>query len=103
MFKYKGWIGNYFFLETSGAISIEDRVNLARNAFEMYVDKEWERDVEGDNFEGVIRTEGKIEYLVNFGGQRFDVDVDTSNGRSNLSFLVCDLGRRDHFEPGVLN
>ena len=62
-------------------------------AVEMYLHDEDERNVSGSGYDGKLRTERKYELLGGFGGQRFDLDVDTAYGRDNASFLVNEQTR----------
>ena len=47
-------------------------------------------------FEGSLRTDRKYEVLGHFGGQRFDVELETVYGRDSASFLVNEQTR----DPG---
>ena len=57
-------------------------------AVEMYLAGEDTRDVESAGFEGRVYTERRFEMLGEFGGQRFDVDLETTHGRDTATFLV---------------
>ena len=57
-------------------------------AVEMYLSGEDERDVESAGFEGRVYTERRFEMLGEFGGQRFDVELETTHGRDSGTFLV---------------
>ena len=66
----------------------EDREKLMTTAIEMYLAGEDVRDVESVGFEGRVYTERRFEMLGEFGGQRFDVDLETAQGRDTGTFLV---------------
>ncbi|MFQ6029521.1 MAG: hypothetical protein ACE5Q6_18750 [Dehalococcoidia bacterium] len=66
----------------------EEIESLMTQAVEMYLHDEEERNVSGSSYEGRLRTERKYELLGGFGGQRFDMDLDTAYGRDSASFLV---------------
>ena len=55
-------------------------------AVEMYLAGEEERDVESVGFEGRVYTERRFEMLGEFGGQRFDVELETAQGRDTATF-----------------
>jgi hypothetical protein len=44
--------------------------------------------VRGDTFAGRRYTEQRYEMLGDFGGQRFDADLESTYGRDQASFLV---------------
>ena len=76
------------FLRAPNFLNNEDRNHLMTAAVEMYLAGEAERDVEGADYEGRLYTEQRYEMLGEFGGQRFDVDLDTTYGRDTATFLV---------------
>ena len=76
------------FLVTNIGISFEDRHSLLRQATEMYVLGEEEREVEGTNFEGRVYTRREYQLLGTLSGQRFDAELDTDKGKVKLAFLV---------------
>ena len=71
-----------------GLPSEDDMKNLMTTAVEMYLQDEERRTVTGSEFEGTVSTDHKYEVLGHFGGQRFDVELDTIYGRDSASFLV---------------
>lgn len=79
------------FLCTNTSISAAGRMNLVREATEMYLDKEEERRVRFGGYEGILCTRWKYDVLGSFAGVRFDADVDTEDGRAHLRFLVSEL------------
>lgn len=88
MMEHKGMRWGYVFLRAPGVLSGEDREKLMTTAVEMYLSGEEERDVESVGFEGRVYTERRFEMLGEFGGQRFDVELETTHGRDSGTFLV---------------
>ena len=88
--------GGMSFLRGAVYLSEEDMKELMTAAVEMYLQDEDRRQVSGSEFEGTVSTERKYEVLGHFGGQRFDVELDTIYGRDSASFLVNEQTR----EPG---
>ena len=78
----------YVFLRAPSILSGEDREKLMATAVEMYLSGEDQRDVESVGFEGRVYTERRFEMLGEFGGQRFDVELETTEGRDSGTFLV---------------
>lgn len=56
----------------------------------MYLRNESKRKVETDSFEGKVYTKGQHDSLGNFGGQRFDAELDTKSGLVKIRFLVSE-------------
>jgi hypothetical protein len=88
MMDHQGIRWGYVFLRAPNFLNNEDRNHLMTAAVEMYLAGEAERDVEGADYEGRLYTEQRYEMLGEFGGQRFDVDLDTTYGRDTATFLV---------------
>ena len=88
MMEHKGIRWGYVFLRAPSVLSGEDREKLMTTAVEMYLSGEEERDVESVGFEGRVYTERRFEMLGEFGGQRFDVELETTQGRDTGTFLV---------------
>ncbi len=93
MMEHKGIRWGYVFLRAPNFLSGEDREKLMTAAIEMYLAGEDERDVESVGFEGRLYTERRFEMLGGFGGQRFDVDLETAHGRDTGTFLVSEQTR----------
>ena len=88
MMEHNGIRWGYVFLRAPNFLSGEDRERLMTTAVEMYLAGEDTRDVESVGFEGRVYTERRFEMLGEFGGQRFDVDLETTHGRDTATFLV---------------
>ncbi|MBM3943617.1 MAG: hypothetical protein FJ316_12040 [SAR202 cluster bacterium] len=88
MLEHLGVRWGYVFLRTASRISNEELRDLMVQAVEMYLNGEEERKVRGDSFEGRLHTQQRYEVLGEFGGQRFDADLDTAYGRDTAAFLV---------------
>ncbi|VVB78171.1 Uncharacterised protein [uncultured archaeon] len=85
----------FTFLKTDSRISPEDRVGLVMHATEMYLNKESERKISGEEYEGLLYTRGKSTFVSSgFSGQEFYAEIDTNDGKRTLSFLVT-----EHINP----
>ena len=93
MLEHLGIRWGYIFLRGAVYLSEEDMQGLMTAAVEMYLQDEDQRKVSGSEFEGTLRTDHKYEVLGHFGGQRFDVELDTIYGRDSASFLVNEQTR----------
>ena len=80
----------YVFLRAASHLAEDDLMQLMTQAVEMYLQGEDERNVKGSNYDGKLFTERKYELLGEFGGQRFDVEIDTIYGRDKATFLVSE-------------
>jgi len=82
------WV--YAFLQGDSRLSAEDRFGLLTRASVMYFRNETELKVETDTFSGVISTKGDYGLIGSFGGQRFDAELETNDGKVNLKFLISE-------------
>ena|SRR3989344_6151726 len=78
------------FLKIEPSISLEDRLKLCYNSASMYMKKEEKRNVKGEKFEGVLRTDGKYHNLGIYGGREYIAQIETNSGKKELSFLVAE-------------
>jgi hypothetical protein len=90
MLNHKGLRWGYVFLSAALYVSGEDVEALMREAVEMFLNGEKAREVDGNNFEGTLSTQNKYELIGSIGGQRFDADLETENGKDKASFLVSE-------------
>ena len=93
MLEHPGIRWGYVFLRGAAYLSEEDMRELMTLAVEMYLQDEEERKIVRAGFEGMLRTDRKYEVLGHFGGQRFDVELETVYGRDSASFLVNEQTR----------
>lgn len=93
MLEHMGIRWGYVFLRASSHLSEDDIKYLMTQSVEMYLEGEDERNVKGDNYQGKLFTESKYEVLGEFGGQRFDAEMDTIYGRDKTTFLVSEQTR----------
>jgi len=56
----------------------------------MYVDKRRSMKIKGEGFEGLIKADG-YHIIGQLGGREFDAEIETSEGKRNLSVLVAEL------------
>ena len=82
-------------MRTARYLQEDDRTNLMMQATEMYLTGEEERTVKGPNFEGRLYTEKRYELLGQFGGQRFDAELETAYGQDEATFLVNEQTRSE--------
>lgn len=78
------------YLVTDSSLSMQDREELLMYATVMYLNRDKIKEVKGDNYEGVLETEGEHQMLGNFGGQRFSARLETNHGKSRVDFLVTE-------------
>ena len=88
MLEHLGIRWGYTFLRTSSRLPSEDVTYLMIQATEMYLLGEEERKVVTSSYKARLYTEKRYELLGQFGGQRFDADLDTIYGNDSLTFLV---------------
>ena len=88
MMEHHGIRWGYVFLRSPNFLGGEDRERLMTADVAMYLAGEDERHIESVGFEGRLYTERRFEMLGEFGGQRFDVDLETAHGRDSTTFLV---------------
>ena len=80
----------YTFLRTASHVTREEITDLMLQATEMYLTGQEERKVKSPNFEGKLYTERRYELIGEFGGQRFDAELDTAYGKDSAVFLVSE-------------
>jgi hypothetical protein len=90
MLEHLGLRWGYVFLRAASNISQDEVKELMVQAVEMYLQGDAERNVKSSSFEGKLSTEQKYELLGEFGGQRFDADLETIYGRDKATFLVSE-------------
>ena len=90
MLEHLGMRWGYVFLRAASHFAEDDLMQLMTQAVEMYLQGEDERNVKGADYDGKLYTERKYELLGEFGGQRFDVEIDTIYGRDKATFLVSE-------------
>lgn len=78
------------FLRAASYIPEDEVKDLMVQAVEMYLQGEAERKIKSSSFEGKLCTEQKYEVLGEFGGQRFDAELETIYGRDKATFLVSE-------------
>jgi hypothetical protein len=78
------------FLQTDMQLDEEDRMDLVAEATVMYLLKKDRKDVSRENYDARISSTGKYGYVGNFGGYRFNADIETNDGKGRLSFLVTE-------------
>ena len=93
MLEHQGIRWGYVFLRAASHMEAEDVKYLMTQAVEMYLHGEDRRQVKSSAFEGSLSTEGRYELLGEFGGQRFDAELETIYGRDKAAFLVSEQTR----------
>lgn len=88
MLEHQGLRWGYVFLRTAAHLTNEELRGLMLEATEMYLSGEEERKVKTDSFEGRLYTEKRYELLGEFGGQRFDAELETIYGGDQATFIV---------------
>ena len=90
MLEHMGIRWGYVFLRAASHIDAEEANGLMLQAVEMYLAGESERTIKSAGFEGRLFTEMRHEVIGAFGGQRFDVELETPYGRDEARFLVSE-------------
>jgi hypothetical protein len=93
MLEHLGIRWGYVFLRGAVYLSEEEMRELMNAAVEMYLQDEDERKIVRSEYEGKLSTERRYELLGSFGGQRFNVELETVYGRDSASFLVNEQTR----------
>ncbi len=93
MLEHQGIRWGYVFLRAASYMEAEDVKRLMTQAVEMYLHGEDRRNIKSSTCEGSLYTEGKYELLGEFGGQRFDAELETIYGRDKAAFLVSEQTR----------
>ncbi len=93
MMEHQGIRWGYVFLRAPNFLSGDDRESLMTTAVEMYLAGEPERDVKAEGYEGRVYTDQRFEMLGELGGQRFDAELETMQGRDTATFLVNEQTR----------
>jgi len=89
--KHRGHELGCCFLLTDSALAEEDRERLVIQTFDAYLDKKKSMNVKGKSYEGRITTNSRYYVLGSFGGQQFDIFLETNKGKRNLRCLVAKL------------
>ena len=90
MLEHKGTRWGYVFLRAASYIDGKEANELMLQAVEMYLAGESERTIKTSRFEGRLITEMRYEVIGTFGGQRFDVELETPYGKDSARFLVSE-------------
>ena len=90
MLEHKGMRWGYVFLKSPTHLDKDDVFDVMRDAVEMYLDGERERDLKESFYEGKLYTQNKYEPIGALGGQRFDAEIETNKGKDMLTFLVSE-------------
>src|SRR3989344_3520800 len=87
-FQCGGYQWRYYFLRSNSRITDFERRYLLFQTAEMHLAEEGTRRVVMDSLEGKISTTKKYEILGTFGGQHYDVELETNSGKVNLAFII---------------
>lgn len=90
MLEHSGIRWGYVFLHGAVHINGDGVRDLMRQAVEMYMAEEEERDIKSSSFEGKLYTERRYEVIGSLGGQRFDAKLETPRGQDQAAFLVSE-------------
>lgn len=89
--NHRGQMLEYCFLRTDSSIAEEDRERLVIQTFDAYLDKKKSVKIRGKSYEGRITTNSRYYILGSFGGQQFEILLETNDGKRKLSCLVTKL------------
>ncbi len=90
MLEHMGIRWGYVFLSAAAHIDGEQMNELMMQAVEMYLAGESDRSIKSSGYEGRLYTEMKYEVIGFLGGQRFDVELETTYGKDKAAFLVSE-------------
>ena len=90
MLEHLGIRWGYVFLSAAAHIDGEQMNELMVQAVEMYLAGETVRSIKSGGYEGRLYTEMKYELIGTLGGQRFDVELETTYGKDKAAFLVSE-------------
>lgn len=90
MLEHMGFRWGYVFLRAASHLNSDSLDELMRQAVEMFLAGEEERQVKGSDYEGRLRTEMRYEVIGSLGGQRFDAELETAYGQDSSTFLVSE-------------
>ena len=76
------------FLKADPLLVEDARLEILIEAAEMFLCKEKKRTVKGDDYKGVLRTDGKYAVIGCHHGYEFHAELATPRGKSEISFLV---------------
>jgi|SRR3989338_10303977 len=93
----------FIFLFSDNHLSLEEKLDVADEAVDMYLKGEDKRNVKFENSEGQVYTKGKYGMLGCYGGQIFNAEIDTPTGFSKLAFLVNEQTGTEYGNSGYLN
>ncbi len=86
--EYEGSLYELLFLDTDSALTDGDRIGICMSAVKMNHDKKARSKIRGDNYEGIMRTDGKFYMLGVWGGTKYDTRIETNHGKRDLSVLL---------------
>lgn len=87
----------------NGRLPMQDKMRLLGEAGLMYFRGGIEKRVAGEHYEGTIKTTGRYQMLVDFGGQRFDAELETTYGKANFTFLISEPARNRSMRNASMN
>jgi len=95
------------FLITDTRLKYQDRMKLTAEATTMFLEGVDKRCVRGENYEGRIWTDNNYVLMGQFGGLRYDAEVDVNGvkGKVKLSFLIDErtAGRKINRRVACMN
>jgi hypothetical protein len=86
-FDYRKTRFAFCYLQSDRRILEKDAHELMFHAADMFFDKQIERKVKGENYEGII-SRGKHRLIGTFGGLEYDCIVDVGSERTHITFLL---------------
>jgi len=93
----------YTFLKGDSRLSFEERDYLKKQATEMYLRNEDEKQVKLDSLEGKISTDGEYANLGCFSGQKFKAEVENKRGNIQVIFIVDERTGRNNTQREFVN
>ena len=88
--EIKGVRWGISYLTTDSGIPEVERFRILCEATDMYLSGEDARDVRSEHYEGRVYTKREYGMVGAFGGVKYYAELDTTHGKSRLSFLVSE-------------
>ncbi|MBI2058175.1 MAG: hypothetical protein HYT87_00240 [Nitrospirae bacterium] len=93
-FEANGIRWGFCFLMADARLSSEERLSLVQHAATMFFNDEKERILDLQAFSGWIRTNNEHDVVGNFGGRRYDAELETPKGKVAVRFLIKELTQK---------
>ena len=90
LLKYEGKMYELVWLNTDSSLTDGDRMDICIGIAEAYHKKQTRKKIKGKGFEGVITNDGRSYTVGSYSGTKFDVRLETEEGKRNLAALLSE-------------